>query len=325
MFGFLAFNGGSTADIVKPGEGNIVALAMINTILCGAFSALTYLTIHYITKGKWTLLLTINACLTGMVASCAGCNLMQTWACSFTGIGAALCYLALGKLMIRLRIDDPLDAFAVHAGGGFWGLFSVAFIAKQGVVYGIHDSIHSGDQIHVQRAFAQLGWQMICALAIIIWSVATMIPVFALLKKLNRFRVSEEIEIKGLDIYKHGEAAYPLRAYGHGWDEIESIKDVQHRKRTLSEHVEVSLEELAAAYEGRLLEVEGRERQDSVYYNPTNFEHPEHHHKANGKSHFRKKISFRKDKTAVEKNGSAQVYPSITVENAEDVWADQKL
>lgn len=154
-----------------------------------------------------------------------------------------------------------------------------------------------------------------------------MIPVFALLKKLNRFRVSEEIEIKGLDIYKHGEAAYPLRAYGHGWDEIESIKDVQHRKRTLSEHVEgtlkeispgdaayisletpipwnqrneteelgcpvfpclVSLEELAAAYEGRLLEVEGRERQDSVYYNPTNFEHPEHHHKANGKSHFRK-------------------------------------
>uniref|UniRef100_A0A1I8AWL3 Ammonium_transp domain-containing protein n=1 Tax=Steinernema glaseri TaxID=37863 RepID=A0A1I8AWL3_9BILA len=65
MFGFLAFNGGSMADIVKPGEGNTVALAMINTILSGAFAALTYLIIHYATNGKWTLLLTINACLAG--------------------------------------------------------------------------------------------------------------------------------------------------------------------------------------------------------------------------------------------------------------------
>ncbi|VDM67678.1 unnamed protein product, partial [Strongylus vulgaris] len=74
------------ADIVKPGEGNIVALAMINTILCGAFAALTFLIIHFLTMGKWTLLLTINACLAGMVSACAGCNRMEPWASSFTGI-----------------------------------------------------------------------------------------------------------------------------------------------------------------------------------------------------------------------------------------------
>ena len=56
---------GSTAGIVKPGEGHIVALAMVNTILCGAWAALTFLIIHYLTKGKWTLLLTLNACLAG--------------------------------------------------------------------------------------------------------------------------------------------------------------------------------------------------------------------------------------------------------------------
>ena len=53
------------ADIVKPGEGHIVALAMVNTILCGAWAALTFLIIHYLTQGKWTLLLTLNACLAG--------------------------------------------------------------------------------------------------------------------------------------------------------------------------------------------------------------------------------------------------------------------
>lgn len=70
MFGFLAFNGGSTSDISSPGVGQIVAKAMINTILCGAFAALLYLAIHYVRKGKWTVLLTINACLTGEERCC---------------------------------------------------------------------------------------------------------------------------------------------------------------------------------------------------------------------------------------------------------------
>ncbi|CAK5077078.1 unnamed protein product [Meloidogyne enterolobii] len=66
MFGFLAFNGGSTGEISTKGVGQVVAKVMVNTILCGAFAALSYLFVHFIRKGKWTILLTINACLTGM-------------------------------------------------------------------------------------------------------------------------------------------------------------------------------------------------------------------------------------------------------------------
>ncbi|CAK5060515.1 unnamed protein product [Meloidogyne enterolobii] len=66
MFGFLAFNGGSTGEISTKGVGQIVVKVMVNTILCGAFAALSYLFVHFIRKGKWTILLTINACLTGM-------------------------------------------------------------------------------------------------------------------------------------------------------------------------------------------------------------------------------------------------------------------
>jgi len=39
------------------------------------------------------------------------------------------------------------------------------------------------------------------------------------LKLLGIFRVPREVELKGLDIFKHGEPAYPLVAYGHGWDD----------------------------------------------------------------------------------------------------------
>ncbi|KAH7730633.1 Protein AMT-4 [Aphelenchoides avenae] len=213
MFGFLAFNGGSAADISTPGIGQVVAKAMINTIMCGAFAAVIYIVIYYVRNGKWTMLLTINACLAGMIASCAGCNIMRPWTTTFTGMGAGLTYLALSELVVRLRIDDPLDSFAVHAGGGLWGLIAVCVVGERGIIFSLTDGslfLH---------AIAQLGWNIISALSIVVWSTVTMIPVFIFLKKIGKFRVPREVEIKGLDIFKHGEAAYPLAAYGHGWEE----------------------------------------------------------------------------------------------------------
>lgn len=48
----------------------------------------------------------------------------------------------------------------------------------------------------------QFGWTLVCSLAIILWSSITMIPIFLFLKKIGKLRVSEEVEVKGLDIYK---------------------------------------------------------------------------------------------------------------------------
>ena len=31
-------------------------------------------------------------------------------------------------------------------------------------------------------------------------------------------RVDADTEVRGIDISKHGEPAYPTAAYGHGWD-----------------------------------------------------------------------------------------------------------
>ncbi|CAI5455900.1 unnamed protein product [Caenorhabditis angaria] len=267
MFGFLAFNGGSVGSLSNEGDGQIVALAMINTILSGAFAAITYLIVYFYQYGKWTLLLTLNACLSGMVASCAGCNKMETWGSVWVGVGAGLIYLALSRLVRKFKIDDPLDAFAVHAGGGFWGLMSASIIAKGGIVYALFDLItgadNSGD--FIKASFAQLGWQMICALAIIVWSLVIMYPVFAVLKKIGKLRVPEEIEINGLDVFKHGELAYPLRAYGHGWHEFENAHGMKSnsttvyigkgdKKKVMRIHPEMSIEQMASVYDrsGRL-------------------------------------------------------------------------
>ncbi|VDO39250.1 unnamed protein product [Haemonchus placei] len=210
-----------------------------------------------------------------MVSSCAGCDRMEPWASSFTGIGAGLIYLALSHFMIAMKIDDPLDAFAVHAGGGFWGLFSACIIAHDGIVYAISDAIanNHGSQ-SLRQAFAQLGWQLICASAIIIWSLLWMVPIFLFLKKIGKLRVTEEVEINGLDIYKHGEAAYPLHAYGHGWDDFEPIKDKKGHP-IHNDHAESEKPQLAAAYERRTSVAPASFL--TLYINPSQYEHPEHH------------------------------------------------
>jgi ammonium transporter, Amt family len=64
---------------------------------------------------------------------------MHPWAAAITGTGAGLSYLFFAWVCARLKIDDPLDAFGVHFGGGFWGLISICFVGDKGILYGLFD------------------------------------------------------------------------------------------------------------------------------------------------------------------------------------------
>jgi len=145
-----------------------------------------------------------------------------------------------------LRIDDPLDAVAVHACGGLWGVLIAPVLMRTGIVYGGGASTfirliaprRAGHDGEMGDALLQLLWNVIGAVAIVVWTVLTAGPMFFALKACNILRVSKDVEIKGearqypfsikhspgLDIYKHGEPAYPLVAYGHGWGEDEESK-----------------------------------------------------------------------------------------------------
>ena len=46
------------------------------------------------------------------MALCAGCNAVHPYAAFFIGIIAGMAYVGWSTLMIRLKIDDPLDAVA---------------------------------------------------------------------------------------------------------------------------------------------------------------------------------------------------------------------
>ena len=59
----------------------------------------------------------------------------------------------------------------------------------------------------------QLGVNIACLLAIIVWAGLHSIVIFGSLSYFKLLRIDREIEFKGCDITKHGEAAYPVSAW----------------------------------------------------------------------------------------------------------------
>ena len=49
---------------------------------------------------------------------CAGCDAYYAWTAAILGTISSVIYLMLSLILVSLKIDDPLDAFAIHFGGG---------------------------------------------------------------------------------------------------------------------------------------------------------------------------------------------------------------
>ncbi|KAK6191644.1 hypothetical protein SNE40_003280 [Patella caerulea] len=223
LFGFLAFNGGSQLDLTGEGSAVAVSLSVVNTMISGSVSAMISLLMNRVFgDSKWSLLKTLNGALTGMVATCSGCNVYRPWSCAILGLLGAGAFKLTAFTLEKLYIDDPLDVVGVHLGGGIIGVIALAFLKpEEGIIF---------QQNRKSALF--LGWQILGLTTIIVWTAGLCFIMFGILKLFDKLRVSPELEEKGLDIPKHGENAYPSEAYGHGWEkeleeilqEIESIK-----------------------------------------------------------------------------------------------------
>ncbi|XP_023345791.1 putative ammonium transporter 1 [Eurytemora carolleeae] len=211
LFGFLAFNGGSQGSISRPGDGAAVALSIVNTILGACSGGLCVLLFNrFLLRQPWSFLMTLNGSLAGMVAMCAGCNVYEPWAALVIGTGAGVSFITIHFIMLKLQLDDPLDAVAVHGGGGLWGLVSVPFFMYANLEEGKRGIFWDG---HTSYPWIVLGYNLLGALCIFVWAAFWSILIFGGARVLGWLRVSEELELKGMDIDKHGEAAYPAQAW----------------------------------------------------------------------------------------------------------------
>ena len=75
-----------------------------------------------------------NGALAGLAAITASCNVVYPWAAIAIGSVAGLIYTYASKLSIAMRLDDPLDAVAVHAWNGMWGVVAAGLFSSKKLV-----------------------------------------------------------------------------------------------------------------------------------------------------------------------------------------------
>jgi Amt family ammonium transporter len=243
FFGFFAFNVGSHDSVTEDKDAAILSLIATNTAIAGSIGAMVGLFIkRWMNRrerevGRWSLSAVLNGCLTGLVAICAGVNVVRPYGALVIGLVAGFIYFIASWIVVKLKIDDPLDAVAVHFGGGLWGVIAVGLLdPDNGFLYCWDD-----------RSILFLLWNLLGVLVITIWSGSLSAVLFALMKWVGRLRVSEEMELAGLD-KKHSEPGYAkeestVYTNGHTALQMSIIpQDVTNDQQVLSNQAAKDLE-----------------------------------------------------------------------------------
>ena len=200
--GWFGFNGGS--QLAWGGDDSIAASAVVMvTNIAAAAGALGALFTSWLYLGKPSLSQTLNGAIAGLVAITAGCGNMTMSGGFFAGlVGGIIVVFSIEFIEKKLKIDDAIGAASAHGVVGAWGTL---VIGLWGVGLDNGSLLHSVDGI---SSFKQLGIQGIGVAAYGAWAVITSLIVLYVLKATIGLRVSEEDELKGLDMAEHGELAF---------------------------------------------------------------------------------------------------------------------
>jgi len=141
-FGWYGFNCGSTLSFHDLATVTQAGLVAMNTTLAAAAGGITVFVVRFLGPDrKYDLAGMCNGILVGLVAICAGVGDVIPSVAFATGCLGGLAHELGHHMVVRLGIDDPLDAFAVHACGGIVGILTRPIFDKagaDGTLFGVH-------------------------------------------------------------------------------------------------------------------------------------------------------------------------------------------
>ena len=162
----------------------------------------------------WDVGAVCNGILGGLVSITAGCSVTYPWAAALIGFLGGFVYFGASKMVLKImKVDDPLDAFAVHGACGFWGciataLFSAPAFAYYGELAGTDCNSDCAGVGLFYGCGCLMGVTMAALVAEITWVGGMTFIMFFILKMAGILRVSQEVEEAGMDVSKHGGSAY---------------------------------------------------------------------------------------------------------------------
>eukprot|EP01083_Nonionella_stella_P014542 40833_1 len=200
-FGWYGFNPGSTLG--ANGLMEIASKAAVTSTLAASGGGIAAATVGRVLEGYFSLPRVCNGILAGLVSITAPCSVVDTGDALAIGVIGALVYYTASRFLERIKVDDPLDAWAVHGCGGMWGVISVAlFASSENIAFaGYNETL-----VNASKGY-RLGLQMFAVFIIVVWTVFWIGGLFWLLTLCGQLRVPDDVERAGLDQSEHGGGA----------------------------------------------------------------------------------------------------------------------
>ena len=202
--GWFGFNPGSTLA----GGDFRIAIVAVNTMMAGTAGTLSALLYMYARKQKPDPGMLCNGLLAGLVAITAPCAFVNSISSVIIGAVAGVLVIVVYNFLDRkLKIDDPVGAFAVHGANGAWGCLALGLFADGSYgdgwngVAGPVKGLFYGDS---GQFFAELIGVVTCMVFVFV----VMYLFFKISNKITPIRVSAEAETAGLDIPEMGVLGY---------------------------------------------------------------------------------------------------------------------
>ncbi len=196
--GWFGFNAGSAVT------SNVNAgMAMAATQIATAGAALAWMCAEWVIAKKPSVLGMVSGAVAGLVAITPASGFVDAKGALIIGIAAGVvCYIAAVHVKKMFGYDDALDCWGVHGVGGALGaILTGVFAMKEINPVAAKGGLLEGNPGQMILQFEDVGATFLYC------GVVTFLILLAI-KYTIGIRVSEEVEIEGLDINLHGEVVH---------------------------------------------------------------------------------------------------------------------
>ena len=198
-FGWFGFNAGSALT-----AGSLAATAMINTQVCTAAAAMSWVAFEKKRDGKATTLGVASGAIAGAVAITPACGYLNPLGALVLGLIAGVASSWAVTRKYKLGYDDSLDVVGVHGVGGIIGMLAIGLLAT------VTANAAGADGLFFGGGTTQLNRQLIAIVIVAIFSFTATWLIATLIQKTIGFRAYRDDELTGLDTTYHAESAYDI-------------------------------------------------------------------------------------------------------------------
>jgi len=198
--GWNGFNGGDPY-----GSSIDASIAVINTDLATAVSAVAWMAMDMKFLKKPTLVGAMSGAITGLVAITPAAGYVSGYGAIVLGLaGGTIPWLATYKLLPRMKVDDALGVFPAHGVAGLTGGILTGVLADPAVTQYVYPGLTGA----AFGNFNLLGVQILAAVVVILYSFVVTLGIWKVIGLVIPLRMTEE-QLKTGDAAIHGEEIEP--------------------------------------------------------------------------------------------------------------------